>query len=55
MLAERATTWSTRLERLTKCFIFLVTAKGVVNIIIAGPDQCLESIQQKKVSIFKYL
>ena len=33
MPTEQATTWSTRLERTTKCFIFLVTAR--VNIIKA--------------------
>jgi len=49
--AEQATTWSTRLERITKRFIFLVTARGVVNVMKAGLDQCLESNQQKILSI----
>ena len=51
MPAEQATTWSTRLERITKRFIFLVTARGVVNVMKAGLDQCLESNQQKILSI----
>jgi len=61
MPTEQATTWSTRLERIPKCFIFLVTARDVVNIMRstvisllakkAGPDQCLESNQQKNSSI----
>jgi len=51
MPTEQSTTWSTRRERIPKRFIFLVTARGVVNIMKAGPDQCLESNQQKILPI----
>jgi len=46
---SNTSTWSTRLERIPKCFLFLVTARCVVNIMKARPDQCLESNQQKKI------
>ena len=36
MPAEQPTTWSTRLEWIPKCFIFLAIARGVVNIMCSS-------------------
>ena len=64
MPTEQAITWSTRFERIPKCFIFLVIARGVVNVICgsvinllakkARPDQSFEQNMLCRVSLKLY-